>query len=129
VESFLAKPFRRPELLTAIGNALADRGALWHTPLPRPPRQTISTGYVELGRGGFAASQQAPLALGNVAFSCRLTGDERTLSGHGIVRWYARAEHVAGVEFVFLDPACSDWVAESIRVANPHCFIPRLPPE
>jgi CheY-like chemotaxis protein len=129
VESFLAKPFQRHELLTSIRNALADRGALWHTPLPSPPRQTISAGSIRLGRGGFAAFHQAPLALGHVAFSCRLPEDDRTVSGQGIVRWYARAEHITGVEFVFLDPACSGWVAETIRAANLRCFIPRLPPD
>ncbi len=129
VESFLAKPFQRHELLASIRNALADRSALWHTPMPIPPRQSISTGSILLGRGGFAAFHQAPLALGNVAFTCRLPDDERILNGHGIVRWYARAEHVTGIEVVFLDPVCRTWVAETIRAANPRCFIPRLPPE
>lgn len=145
VEAFLAKPLRREDLLAYIEKSIADRSALWLDPLEPPPRQTIDIEAVALGcshhlgpfgldhlclgRGGFRAKTTAPLSLGKVAFSCRVPGDSpgetpRVLAGQGYVRWFARAEGTAGIEFAFLDPSCRNWVVEKIASIRPHSFIP-----
>jgi len=131
VEAFLAKPFRREELLAAIRRALAERTELWRDAMPIPPRQTMcldaSLAAFQLGRGGFSAHHPGPLSLSKVAFNCPVDEDQRVLSGEGFVRWYSRADHTVGVEFFYLDPECHAWVAEAIRAANPRGFIPRFP--
>jgi CheY-like chemotaxis protein len=138
VEAFLAKPFRRDELLSAIRTALAERAELWLEPMPAPPRQTMSVdfcahdgsdeaGILRLGRGGFSARHHDPLSISKVSFLCLTADSERKLCGEGLVRWYSRADQMVGVEFVFLDPVCRAWVIEAIAKENPRGFIPARP--
>lgn len=49
------------------------------------------------------------------------------LSGQGYVRWYSRADRMAGIEFAYLEPSCRQWVCEEIAVTRPPSFIPSDP--
>jgi len=144
VEAFLAKPLHRAELVNIMEKALADRTALWLTPMTPPPRQSVvintagfdcrpettqteamEKSYLCLGHGGFSASYSGPLSVGKVAFCCNFPqAQHRQLSGQGIVRWYSRAEQAVGIEFLFIDPSCRSWLLQELAATNPRSFIP-----
>lgn len=144
VEAFLSKPFKREELIACVETALADRSALWLNPMNPSPRQTLTvevrdidrsqkgdhTGpdSLSLGRGGFTVHALEPLAMGGVAFTCRLPAgtlfNGSDLCGEGYVRWFSRADAHVGIEFAYLNPSCRAWVVEEIDTYRPCCFIP-----
>jgi CheY-like chemotaxis protein len=154
VEAFLAKPFRLEELAAVLENAIADRSALWQTPMPIPPRQSVSLelGFYcpagedcpqrrpemcvavecfRLGRGGFSARFDGPVGLGKVSFQCNFHTEPGqpaipAMSGEGFVRWRSRSEQTIGVEFAYLDPPGRQWVVEQIAATNPSSFVPAL---
>jgi CheY-like chemotaxis protein len=144
VEAFLSKPVQREEFIGRVETAIADRSALWLNPMSPSPRQIVSIEVAEiihpqngdqdglnslsLGRGGFKIQATGPLALGGVAFICRLPVDTRPsasdLRGEGWVRWFSRADRMAGIEFAYLDPSCRAWVLDEIARNHPISFIP-----
>jgi hypothetical protein len=92
---------------------------------------TLRENVLFLGRGGFSARSVAPMVLGKVSFTCRLAptplGEPRILAGQGYVRWFSRSDHIAGIQFTFLDPSCRGWVLDEIGRGNPESFIPDVP--
>jgi hypothetical protein len=133
VEAFLSKPLKREELIACVETSIADRSALWFNPMDVTPRQILSVDVApvnefSLGRGGFRIKAAVPLALGAVAFNCRFPADAlpsvSDLRGEGYVRWFSRADLVAGIEFAYLDPSCREWVLGEIGRIRPASFIP-----
>lgn len=134
VEAFLAKPIDRKELTRVVGQALAERGSLWASPLMSPPRQALNVELAEphraaqkirIGRGGFSVRYEGPLALSKTAFKCRLAS-EKVLSGEGYVRWITKADQSVGIEFAYLDEPSRSWVLKEIAAQGPRSFIPLL---
>ena len=157
VENFLAKPFRLEELASAVGDAIADRDALWASPMEIPPRQAMQVcvpdvatvcsseseaqiaaegGLVHfsLGRGGFSVRAEEPLGLGKVNFHCVFFAPDSNGAGHpdlrgqGFVRWRSTLDQAVGIEFAFLESPGREWVVEQIIKSNPRSFIPALHP-
>jgi len=131
VEAFITKPFDRYELVGVLERALADRACLWLTPMRVAPRQTMLlegrvSESIRLGRGGFSVCSNAPLSLSKVAFKCRFTESGRELSGQGLVRWNSKVDHTVGIELVYLEESCREWVVGEIAVKLPKSFIPHL---
>jgi hypothetical protein len=134
VEAFLAKPLPRGQLVQVAEMALAEPYTLWLTPMDSAPRQSLDItvekiGETEqdsmrLGRGGFSARYSGPSALGEVAFKCHFSSDQREMAGEGYVRWRSKNHDKIGIEFSFLDANCRSWVLEEIAVTNPRSFIP-----
>jgi CheY-like chemotaxis protein len=143
VEAFLSKPIKREELVACLETAISDSSALWSSPMDPSPRQTLNIDVADLarpylnqtgsssfslGRGGFRAHVAAPLALGGVAFNCGLSVDTHSppvaFGGEGYVRWFSRADSIAGIEFAYLDPSCRAWILDEIARNRPHSFIP-----
>lgn len=135
VEAFIAKPFDRKELLQVLEKTVADRCTLWHTEMTAAPRQAMSiqvkrldaeasVDTIGIGRGGFSACTSVPISPGKVAFQLMLSATGMQISGQGYVRWYSRLDCKAGVELTYVDPDGRAWLAESIAVASPRCFIP-----
>jgi CheY-like chemotaxis protein len=136
VEAFISKPSDREELLAIMERCLAPRADLWLTPMRIPPRQSFeieiegereaAASRFRLGRGGFCAHYSGPLTLGKVAFQCRLVAEGREMSGQGYVRWRSKADHMAGVEFAFLQETGRRWILEEIAATSPISYIPNL---
>ena len=136
VEAFVSKPFDRNELLGVLERALAERTCLWLTPMLLAPRQTMlvkredaALASVHLGRGGFSVCYDGLLSLSKVAFVCCLPKDgphpaEREMRGQGYVRWISRKDRSVGVEFVYVEEVCRDWVVQEIADIRPMGFIP-----
>jgi len=135
VEAFIAKPFDRKELLTVLENAVAERSTLWHTEMAQVPRQsllieadhldeTASPTTIGLGRGGFSVCSSEPLGSGKLAFRLLLADSAVEISGQGYVRWNSRTDCKIGIETVFLNPGCRDWLADEIDSSEPRSFIP-----
>jgi CheY-like chemotaxis protein len=143
VEAFMAKPLRLEELIAVMKKALAEREALWSTPMETAPRQTMEfaagglvvgcdsgsgtaeeSALLHIGRGGFSARYPGPLSLGKVSFQCSCPGHEGLVSGQGMVRWRSRADQRVGIEISYLAAPCRRLVLEKLGAAPPHCFIP-----
>jgi CheY-like chemotaxis protein len=135
VEAFLAKPLPRGQLVQVAEMALAEPSTLWLTRMKPAPRQSIEITVedigetkrqdsIRLGRGGFSARYSGPSALGEVAFKCHFSSDQREMTGEGYVRWRSKNHDKIGIEFSFLDANCRSWVLEEIAVTNPRSFIP-----
>jgi len=136
VEAFIAKPFDRRELLSALQSAVADRSTLWHREMATAPRQslsieaqrmeeTASPHTIGLGRGGVTVCCAEPVAPGKIAFRFILADPAIEIFGQGYVRWRSRTDCKAGIEFAFLDPAGRAAVTRRIDAASPRSFIPR----
>jgi CheY-like chemotaxis protein len=136
VEAFLAKPLPRGQLVQVAEMALAEPSTLWLTPMDSAPRQSLDITVekfgeteqdsIRLGRGGFSVRYSGPSALGNVAFKCHFSSDQREMAGEGYVRWRSKNHDKVGIEFSFLDANCRSWVLEEIAANNPRSFIPSL---
>jgi CheY-like chemotaxis protein len=137
VEAFLSKPVRREELVMAVERALAQRSALWQTPMHPGPKQSIvieaddvcgkaKKGCLVLGRGGFCAPHAQPVSLGKVAFECRVSARQSTIKGEGYVRWRSKAEGMVGIELAYLDEGCRAGLIHEISTINPRSFIPGI---
>jgi CheY-like chemotaxis protein len=134
VEAFLTKPSMREDLLAVMQRALADRSALWRTPMRVAPRQSVlfeiesretKDGCLfRLGRGGFCTQYGGPLSTGKVSFCVKLLAEERELSGQGLVRWRSCADLMAGIELVYLEDPCRDWILDEIAATSPLSYIP-----
>lgn len=135
VEAFIAKPFDRGELLSALERAVAERSTLWHTEMAIPPRQslvveadrieeTASDHSIGLGRGGVSVCTPEPVSAGKVAFRLLLSEPANEIAGQGYVRWHSRTDCKVGIEFAFLEVDSRASLTEAIDAASPRSFIP-----
>jgi CheY-like chemotaxis protein len=137
VEAFLAKPLLREDLITVMEKTLADRTSLWLTPMVVAPRQSMliqtdlkptvekaDSDAFHLGRGGFSFRYHGSTKLGQVAFRCRFSAEQREIVGEGYVRWFSRTDQIVGIEFYFLEATCRSWLSEQITALSPRSFIP-----
>lgn len=135
-EAFLTKPLPHEHLVAVVERTLAERSALWLTPMDTTPRQSIhiqvqgigettSKDSICMGRGGFSGHYSSPISLGKVVFQCHLSSEQREMTGEGYVRWRSRTEERVGIEFAYLDTSCRSWLLEEIAAASPRSFIPR----
>lgn len=135
VEAMLTKPISRDNLLRALRNSLALRHELWLAPSEQTGgenlfielpslRQAIEDKTIQFGRGGFCLSCDKPLMEGPLDFSICFHEEMLELKGQGLVRWYAPKHKCAGVELVYLDPACREWVHPLASKGTIYSFIP-----
>jgi len=136
VEPLMSKPVERKQLISAVARILADRGELWALPFAGRAEALLDAafdnlatalrqGLLAFGCGGFCI--HSTLELGEVPVDLRLdfAADGRRVTGHGIVRWTAPAESLAGVEILDIDDNNRAWIL-ALTQANPfQSFIPR----
>jgi CheY-like chemotaxis protein len=147
VEAFLSKPLDRGEFIDQAKRALMDKADLLSVPATETPRQSLlveaatlvldetpgdltsvmAIGNVRLGRGGFSVSHTGALTPGKLEFLCLFPALQQAISGHGLVRWHARAEHAYGIEMTFLAEPGRSWFLDTLRSRRCHSFIPASP--
>ncbi|MGD0797982.1 MAG: response regulator [Acidobacteriaceae bacterium] len=137
VEALMEKPLSRKDLIHALEESLREREQLWLTPAAGPIDQTVelalesvdeaaATCRLQLGRGGCCFASDRPLTEGKaIALSARFAGDGRTLEAQGLVRWCDEETLQAGVSFVYLDPACREWVLAAMLDRACRSFVPQ----
>jgi len=136
VEAMITKPLVRKDLLHALSSSLRERDELWRTPEERPAADNVTVTYQRLedaiahcefgiGRGGVCVrSSRAFLADTLVDLAIEFVQDGLTLKGQGYVRWSSPRDQRIGVEFLYLDPSCRDWVIPRMGEKSFGPFIP-----
>jgi CheY-like chemotaxis protein len=136
VEAMLAKPLVRKDLLHALSSSLQEREQLWLTPVEKPAAESVAFSFESLakatahcefnvGRGGICVrSPRAFVADALVELAIEFAEEKMTLRGQGVVRWCSPQDQRIGVEFVYLDPACRDWMLPRMHGKAPLPFIP-----
>jgi CheY-like chemotaxis protein len=137
VESMLAKPLSRHQLLHALECSLKDRNELWTDPLPVLPTQSVELRIASLesaltdcsfaiGRGGVCFHTDTQLAEEQaVNLNIQFTKEDLRFEAQGMVRWYRAKEQRAGVEFSYLAPGSRMWVIAAMDGRARFSYIPR----
>jgi len=136
VEAMIAKPLVRKDLLHALSSSLQEREHLWLTPVEEPVTESVAFSFESLakaidhcefsiGRGGICVrSPRAFVEDARVELAIEFAEERLTLRGQGVVRWCSPTDQRIGVEFVYLDPACRDWILPRMHGEAPLPFIP-----
>jgi len=134
VEAMIAKPLTRKDLLQALEACLQPREELWLTPAVVKDRIALSFDGIEdaiagcefsLGRGGVCVPcGRSFVENGLIDLSVEFVRDGLRLRGQGYVRWCSLEDQRMGVEFVYLDPCCRDWVIPRMEGRTLFAFIP-----
>jgi CheY-like chemotaxis protein len=135
VDAIVEKPIDRQELLRVMQNSLSDPAELWRQPSQTEADMKLSASFPSLaaalekpdiafGRRGFCIKSPGLLYEGPVDFLITFTGDQRVLSGQGVVRWVDQQEGQAGIEITCLGEACRTWVLGVIREQAGIEFVP-----
>ena len=133
VEAFLPKPFDSEELMTALNAVVAAPSSRWLYPMEIAPKCSVEKVFsrfsdhadetsISLGRGGMSLQPVEPVRLGKISFDCHTDG--RVLKGQGNVRWKSANDGLIGVEFIYLEPFCTQWIWAEIARRRPTSHIP-----
>jgi CheY-like chemotaxis protein len=140
VEAMIAKPLVRKDLLHALASSLKEREQLWLTPAEQPVTESVAFSFESLarahthcefriGRGGICLrSSRAFVEDALVDLAVEFTQEGLAIRGQGVVRWCSVKDQRIGVEFVYLDPACREWVIPRMHGTAPLPFIPGCGP-
>jgi CheY-like chemotaxis protein len=135
VEASLEKPFEHDDMVAALEKILTDRNELLSRPwqgqcaaLLEGNFESLSQaghdGLIAFGRGGFCVHSCLALKEAPVRLALHFVEGKKTISGVGFVRWSALPEEQIGVELMYLDSACRDWVCRLTDDNLTHSFIP-----
>jgi CheY-like chemotaxis protein len=136
VEAMIAKPLVRKDLLHALASSLKQREQLWLTPAEGPVTESLECRFASvakagspcefrIGRGGICLrSSRAFVEDALVDLAIDFAEEGLTIRGQGVVRWCSLKDQRIGVEFVYLDPACREWVIPHMQGNAPMPFIP-----
>jgi CheY-like chemotaxis protein len=134
VEAMITKPLTRTDLLRALEASLQTRAELWLAPAVVGDAVALSFDGIEaavsgcefsLGRGGVCVPcSRSFVKDGLIDLSVEFVRDGLRLQGQGYVRWCSLEDQRMGVEFVYLDPACRDWVIPRMEGRTLFAFIP-----
>jgi CheY-like chemotaxis protein len=136
VEAMITKPLVRKDLLQALSSSLKERQQLWLVPAERPSTESVASSFESLeaaiaqcefriGRGGICLRSSRAFVLDTlVELAIEFAQEGLTMRGQGVVRWHSLKDQRMGVEFVYLDPACRDWVIPRMQGQAPLPFIP-----
>lgn len=135
VDAMVEKPIDRQELLRVMQNSLSDPAELWRQPTKTEPGSKLITSFptlaaaltkpdIAFGRRGFSIRSPGLLHEGPVDFVVTFTGDQRALSGQGVVRWINPQEDQAGIEITCLGDACRTWVLGLVKEKAGMEFVP-----
>jgi CheY-like chemotaxis protein len=138
VEAILEKPIKREEMLQLAKTSVATAEELWRQLPGAAPEMKLKASFESLagaleerrigfGRRGFCIETAHGLQEGPVEFAVEFRADRVVLSGHGVVRWVAPEEGIAGIEITSLDDASRAWLIEHLALSRPLAFIPRAP--
>jgi CheY-like chemotaxis protein len=140
VEAMITKPLVRKDLLFALSSSLKEREQLWLAPAEQPVTESVAFSFESLaranahcefsiGRGGICLrSSRAFLEDALVDLAIDFAQEGLTIRGQGVVRWCSLKDQRIGVEFVYLDPACREWVIPHMQGTAPLPFIPGCGP-
>jgi CheY-like chemotaxis protein len=136
VEAMITKPLVRKDLLHALSSSLKEREQLWLSPAEAPATESVASTFeslevalahceFQIGRGGICVrSNRAFVEDALVDLAIEFAQEGLTIRGQGFVRWCSLKDQRIGVEFVYLDPACRDWVIPHMQGKAPLPFIP-----
>jgi CheY-like chemotaxis protein len=136
VEAMITKPLVRKDLLHALSSSLKGREQLWLIPRDGPLAESVASSFESLeaaiadcefriGRGGICLrSSRAFVEDALVELAIEFAQEGLTIQGQGFVRWCSLKDQRIGVEFVYLDPACREWVIPHMQGSAPLPFIP-----
>jgi CheY-like chemotaxis protein len=136
VEAMIAKPLVRKDLLHALSSSLKEREQLWLTPAEQPVTESVAYTFesfaqanahceFSVGRGGICLrSSRAFVEDALVDLEIDFAEEGLAIRGQGVVRWYSLKDQRIGVEFVYLDPMCREWVIAHMQARTPLPFIP-----
>src|SRR5215471_18121527 len=140
VDTIFEKPIDREELLRVMQNTLSDPAELWGQPSQIEAGMKLSASFPSLaaaltkadiafGRRGFSIKSPGLRYEGPVDFVVTFTGDQRILSGQGVVRWIDLQKGQAGIEITCLNDASRTWVVDLVKERASIEFVPgSLPP-
>jgi CheY-like chemotaxis protein len=134
VDAIVEKPINREQLLDAMQRSLTAPDELWRQPERVPSSGQLKISFPSLasalkgkriafGRRGFCI-KSATLREGPVAFAVDFKADRRVLTGHGVVRWSAQQDKLAGIEITHVDEAGRAWLIDLLERSRPIPFIP-----
>jgi CheY-like chemotaxis protein len=136
VEAMITKPLVRKDLLHALSSSLKEREQLWLNPAEGPSTESVASSFASLeaaladcefqiGRGGMCLrSSRAFVEDSLVDLAIEFAQDGLTIRGQGFVRWSSLKDQRIGVEFVYLEPACRDWIIRHMQGKTALPFIP-----
>jgi CheY-like chemotaxis protein len=126
VEAMITKPLLRRDLLHALSSSLREREELWLAPAMEPVADVVTATYRHLedalahgefgiGRGGVCVRSTRAFPEGTlVDLAIEFVEDGLVLRGQGWVRWCSLKDQRIGVEFLYLEPSCRDWLIPRI---------------
>ena len=134
-EAIMSKPTTRQDLVYKVEKVLMDKRVVWSEPYWGVTAHNVNQGFASIaesiadgklafGRGGFCIH-------GSLTFSGEVTDlaldfkvDRKRLIGKGIARWQEHTEEKIGIEIIYLEDSCRDWVF-AITQRETGVFIPR----
>jgi CheY-like chemotaxis protein len=135
VEAILEKPIRREELLQLAQISVTAPAELWQQQSPAQPPAKLKRSFASLaaalgshisfGRRGFCVESEKELREGALEFALDFQKEDLALRGHGIVRWVAPQEHLAGIEITWLEEPGRGWLMQYVAQSRPQAVIPR----
>jgi CheY-like chemotaxis protein len=140
VEAMITKPLVRKDLLHTLSSSLKEREQLWLTPAEQPVTESVAFSFESLarahaqcefsiGRGGICLrSSRAFLEDALVDLAVDFAQEGLAIRGQGVVRWCSLKDQRIGVEFVYLDPACREWLLPHMHGTASLPFIPGCGP-
>jgi CheY-like chemotaxis protein len=138
VEAILEKPIKREEMLRAARNSVATADELWQRPPTATPDARLKISFpsfpaaleekrLGFGRRGFCIKPRQPVREGRIEFALEFKAESLVLRGHGVVRWMAPEESIAGIEITRLDPPSRNWLVAYLKRTKPLPVIPSHP--
>jgi DNA-binding response OmpR family regulator len=136
VEAVMSKPVERRHLIAAVTRILAERDELWRFPPSEKAEAVLdvtfdslaaalSQGLLALGRGGFCVQSTLQLTEGPVDLLLDFKGDQRKVTGQGVIRWTTTPEAEIGVEITYIDEQNRAWMIGLTAPNDSVSFIPR----
>jgi CheY-like chemotaxis protein len=135
VDTIFEKPIDREELLRVMQNSLSEPAELWCQPSQIEAGMKLSASFPSLaaaltkadiafGRRGFSIKSPGLRYEGPVDFVVTFTGEQRILSGQGVVRWIDLQEGQAGIEITCLNDDSRTWVVDLVKEKAGVEFVP-----
>lgn len=134
-EAIMSKPTTRQDLVYKVERVLMDKRVVWSEPYWGVTAhnvnqefasiaESIADGKLAFGCGGFCMQGSHTFSGEVMELALDFKADRKRLIGKGIARWHEHTEEKIGIEIIYLEDSCRDWIF-AITQMETGVFIPR----
>jgi CheY-like chemotaxis protein len=134
-EAIMSKPTTRQDLVYKVEKVLMDKRVVWSELYGGVTVHNLNQGFASIaesvadgklafGRGGFCIHGSLTFSGEVMDLALDFKADRKRLIGKGIARWQDHTEEKIGIEIIYLEEYCRDWVF-TITQMETGVFIPR----